>query len=150
MFTNKDKKLRPLRRNISDLEKNYEKLVSTLFRTHILHETERIVIEGIDFLIGKLELIMQSTQHLERDIITAKEDASDVYRKVNSMEACLEGRIVEVDRQECLRRILHLLQADDSTDLAWAKKRIYECYHERLSHEEVRDLEQERHLELDI
>ncbi|KAF8813128.1 hypothetical protein BYT27DRAFT_7335211 [Phlegmacium glaucopus] len=148
LFGNTEAKLQPLRRNVSDQEKICEKLKSKYIHTDELHDTELIVIAGLDFLIGDLESIMQMTQNLEHDIITAKEDASDDYRKVNSMEACLEGRIIEVDREECLRRILRLLQVDDSTHLVWAKNLIYKYYHEGFSHDQIRNLEQD--FELDI
>jgi hypothetical protein len=96
-----------------------------------------MVISCLDFLISVLESIMEGTQNLEHNIIMAKEDASDAYRKASSMEACLEGWLVEVDRKECLSRLLCLLQAADSTHLAWGKNLIYHEEQERQDLEPV-------------
>ena len=93
--------------------------------------------EFLDFLIRVLESIMKGTQELEHSIIAVKKDASDAYRKASSMKRCLEGRLVEVDRNECLSRLLCLLQAADSTHL-WAMDIIY---HEGISQDKARDLE---------
>lgn len=110
---------------------------------YALHQAELAVIADLGSRIKELELIMQKTQRLEHDIITAKQDASGVYRKAHSMAACLEGQIIEADRKEFLRRVIRLPQVDDSMHLALAKNLIDKYYHEGFSHGQIKDFEEE-------